>query len=309
MSTGWNPVPLRKLLNRVERFEQRDDLRDYTFAGTYSFARGIFVSEQTGSSFKLPKIQRVKTGDFVYCKIMAWEGAFGSVPAEANNCVMSGAFVVYEPERDLIDPQFLDWYFRTPANWQRVGRQSTGTNARRQSLDPEHFESAVIPLPPLSEQHRIVARIEELAIKIEAARELRSDSVEELAALANSQAYSVFGRLESPARPLEEICSLITDGTHQTPRYVEEGMTFLSAQNVKPFRFLPEVHRKVSKEDYTGYTAKNKPTRGDVLLTRVGASIGEAAMIDQDIEFAIYVSVALLRPHGSVVLPNTLCIG
>jgi type I restriction enzyme, S subunit len=122
MSGAWPKVRLGEVLNRVERFEQRDELAEYPFAGTYSYARGIFVGERKqGSSFALPKIQRIRTGDFVYCKIMAWEGAFGLVPDKADGCVMSGAFVVYEIDRDRVNPTFLDWYFKVPTHW-RVNR-------------------------------------------------------------------------------------------------------------------------------------------------------------------------------------------
>jgi type I restriction enzyme, S subunit len=109
-----------------------------------------------------------------------------------------------------------------------------------------------------------------------------------------------------PRARLEDVCPVITDGTHQTPRYTDEGAIFLSAQNVKPFRFMPETHRKVSVEDFRIYTLRNKPQRGDVLLTRVGAGIGEAAVVDQDIEFAIYVSLALLRTDKKRLLPEYL---
>lgn len=184
MNLEWRPVPLGRVLKRVERFEPRDDFKEYPFAGTYSFARGIFVAERKlGASFKLPKIQRLRTGDFVYCKIMAWEGAFGTVPQMANDCVMSGAFVVYEQDQSLVDSRFLDWYFRAPSNWQRVGRQSTGTNVRRQSLHPDQFEASEIRLPLLAEQRRIVARIEELATKIREAQKLRDNLREQMLAL------------------------------------------------------------------------------------------------------------------------------
>ena len=96
--------------------------------------------------------------------------------------------------------------------------------------------------------------------------------------------------------------ALTTDGTHQTPHYTEEGAIFLSAQNVKPFKFMPEKHRKVSVEDFYNYTARNKPRRGDVLLTRVGAGIGEAAVVDQHIEFAIYVGLALEQFRNEIAL-------
>lgn len=95
---------------------------------------------------------------------------------------------------------------------------------------------------------------------------------------------------------LGELCSVITDGTHQTPRYVEQGRVFLSAMNVKPFRFMPRPCKFVSEDDFQMYTANNRPEKGDVLITRVGAMIGEAALVDQHLEFAIYVSLGLLKP-------------
>ena len=100
---------------------------------------------------------------------------------------------------------------------------------------------------------------------------------------------------------LGEICALITDGTHQTPRYVEEGMMFLSAQNVKPYKFMPENYRCVSFEDYLSYVAHAKPEKGDILMTRVGAGIGETTIIDQELDFAFYVSLCLIKPFKEYV--------
>lgn len=95
---------------------------------------------------------------------------------------------------------------------------------------------------------------------------------------------------------LDEICKNITDGTHQTPKYTTEGRMFLSAQNVKPFRFMPEDHKYVSEEAYQGYIKNRKPELGDLLIGRVGAGIGETAVIDQDLDFCIYVSLGLVQP-------------
>ena len=95
---------------------------------------------------------------------------------------------------------------------------------------------------------------------------------------------------------LSEICN-ISDGTHQTPHYVENGMPFISAQNVKPYKFIPEIHRDVSEADFKEYNKVVAPSMGDILMTRVGAGIGEAAIIDQDFEFSIYVSLTLIKPY------------
>lgn len=96
---------------------------------------------------------------------------------------------------------------------------------------------------------------------------------------------------------LSDICN-ISDGTHQTPTYVEHGIPFISAQNVKPYRFLPENHRNVSYEDYLEYNKNISPEKGDILMARVGAGIGEAAIIDQDLEFSIYVSLTLIKCYS-----------
>ena len=100
---------------------------------------------------------------------------------------------------------------------------------------------------------------------------------------------------------LDDICFNITDGTHQTPIYTTSGRMFLSAQNVKPFRFIPEKHKYVSEEDYQIYIRNRKPEKGDLLIGRVGAGIGETAVIDQDLDFCIYVSVALVQPFKEYV--------
>ena len=184
---NWPLACVGEILRRVERFEPRDDLVEYSFAGTYSFARGVFVGERKlGSSFSLPRVQRIKKGDFVYCKIMAWEGAFGLVSDDADGCVMSGAFVVYELDQNRISPKFLEYYFKLPAHWKSIGARSTGTNVRRRSLHPDQFEKSYIPVPPLPEQRRIVTRIEELAAKINEARALRERSREEIENLCRS---------------------------------------------------------------------------------------------------------------------------
>ncbi len=93
---------------------------------------------------------------------------------------------------------------------------------------------------------------------------------------------------------LSEICN-VTDGTHQTPHYVEKGRPFISAQNIKPYRFMPEIYRCVSEEDYLNYNKNVSPEKGDILMTRVGAMIGEAAIINVDMEFSIYVSLTLIK--------------
>lgn len=280
MTKHWPSVPLGEVLNRVDRFETRDELTEYTFAGTYSFARGIFVSERkVGATFALPKIQRIRVGDFVYCKIMAWEGAFGLVPKEADNCVMSGAFVVYEPKQERLNPKFLDYFFKVPLTWQTIGRQSTGTNVRRQSLHPTQFENAQIPLPPLTEQKRIVARIEELAAKIEEAKGLRQKAVEEAEAVVLSTLHHLFvcGTTTWKTMPLETAIEISDKQVDPTlPEY--QHLPHISGENMesKTCRLLPW---RTAQDD--GIKSNNYLfSPGTVLYSKIRPYLRKAVFVD-----------------------------
>lgn len=95
----------------------------------------------------------------------------------------------------------------------------------------------------------------------------------------------------------QEVTQIITCGLAATPTYVSEsvGKPFLSAQNIQNGRVVFENFKFISLALFEQITRHNKPQRGDLLYTRVGAGIGEAGVIENDYEFGIYVSLTLIR--------------
>lgn len=71
---------------------------------------------------------------------------------------------------------------------------------------------------------------------------------------------------------------------------------------------MPEEHKFVSEESYCEYIRNRKPEKGDLLVTRVGAGIGETAVINQDIDFCFYVSLGLVKPFKDFINPDYLAI-
>jgi type I restriction enzyme S subunit len=98
----------------------------------------------------------------------------------------------------------------------------------------------------------------------------------------------------------QDITKVITCGLASTPTYRKEGRMFLSAKNIKPFRFMPENFKYVDEETYRKVTQNAKPEINDILITRVGAGIGETAIIDKEIDFAYYVSLTLVKPFNKI---------
>ena len=89
-------------------------------------------------------------------------------------------------------------------------------------------------------------------------------------------------------RKLNEV-SDIYDGTHQTPKYQDNGVMFLSVENIKTLTSNKIISREAFVDEF-----KIRPQRGDVLMTRIG-DIGTANVVETDEDLAYYVSLALFK--------------
>jgi type I restriction enzyme M protein len=106
--------------------------------------------------------------------------------------------------------------------------------------------------------------------------------------------------------PLSEVCTKITDGSHNPPQRAEGGRLMLSSQNVFDNRLDLSNHRYVSEEDFQRENQRTKVTPGDVLLTIVG-TIGRSLAVTEDMPpFMLQRSVAVLGPDHSVLQPDFL---
>lgn len=97
---------------------------------------------------------------------------------------------------------------------------------------------------------------------------------------------------------LDDVCELITCGVAARPNYVDEGVPFLSAKNVKDGQIIWSGYNCITEETHKELTKNNKPLKGDLLYTRVG-SYGEAAVIEDDYEFSVFVSLTLIKVDKS----------
>src|SRR5262245_40336686 len=105
---------------------------------------------------------------------------------------------------------------------------------------------------------------------------------------------------------IQEVCSLITDGTHQTPHYVSKGVPFISTANLKPFASgfdFSEYKRFIYRDEHGALTKRCLPEKGDILISKCG-TIGRVKEIDVDFPFSIFVGLALLKLRRGVFYPK-----
>jgi type I restriction enzyme S subunit len=104
---------------------------------------------------------------------------------------------------------------------------------------------------------------------------------------------------------LDHLCSLITDGTHHTPKYTKNGVPFLSVKNVSSGDIDLTDTKFISEDEHQTLIKRCHPEFEDVLLTKVGTT-GICKVIDIDFEFSIFVSLALLKFPKKYIYPYYL---
>ena len=97
----------------------------------------------------------------------------------------------------------------------------------------------------------------------------------------------------------------ITDGTHKTPTYVADGVPFITAKDIIANRIVFDCCSHISQAEHLVLSKRVRPERGDVLLTKVG-TVGNAALVEDSIEFSIFVQVALIKPKQDLLYPRFL---
>lgn len=148
----------------------------------------------------------------------------------------------------------------------------------------------------ISEQQQIVAILDEAFAGIATAKANAERNLQNARGIFESQLERVFsqrgpGWLE---KSLKEVCEKITDGTHQTPKYFDEGIVFLSSRNVTSGTVDWDRIKYIDMKQHLEMHKRVAPRRDDILLAKNGTT-GVAAIVDRDTTFDIYVSLALLR--------------
>ena len=82
----------------------------------------------------------------------------------------------------------------------------------------------------------------------------------------------------------------VYDGIHQTPDYTDNGIMFLSVENINTLKSEKYISEEAFIRDYKVY-----PEKGDILMTRIG-DVGTPNVVETTEKVAFYVSLALLKP-------------
>ena len=266
--------------------------------------------------------------------------------------------------KSLVLEEYVMYFFRSDAGYKELTKYKKAT--AQESISIEAIRNAFIPIPPLAEQHRIVAKIEQLIPYIEKyekaetqltalnksfpdmlkksilqeavqgklvpqnpddepasvlleriraekqvlikAGKIRKDKHESAIITRDKIPYEIIDGKErclADEVPFEipdswcwcrlgDILLKLTDGTHSTPKYTESGIPFISVKDVSSGKLDFSNCKHISEKEHTELYDRCNPEIGDILLTKVGTT-GIPVIVDTDLPFSLFVSVALLK--------------
>ncbi len=320
----WEVLPNRALFDEIK---DRDCPDEQMLSVT--IRRGVIrqttllenTSKKDSSNLDRSKYKLVQLGDIAYNKMRAWQGAVG---VSKYRGIISPAYIVQRP-RVGSDSRYFHYLLRTPAFAKEAESWSYGITSDMWSLRPEHFKMIYGCLPPPPEQAAIVRFLDHADRRIR--KYIRAK--QKLIGLLEEQKQAIIHRAvtrgldpdvplkttlsrwfpEVPKHwdvlPMRRVINSAVDGPHFSPNYLDEGIPFLSARNIKVNHWSLGDAKYISEDDYTEFCKRVKPEQGNVLYTK-GGTTGIARVVDLDFPFQVWVHVAVLKLNKKKVRPKFL---
>ena len=192
MSKMWPDIPIGNIASPVSRPVEVVPGQSYRTIGVKWWGEGAYERQTIdGSQTAAKTLSLVRQGDLIINKIWVRHGSTAIAGAGVDGCVASGEFPTFMVDKSRVAHRWLHWQAKTRGFWEKCNALSQGTSGKNR-IKPELFLTIQIPLPPISEQHRIVARIEELAAQIHEAHTLRHKATEETESLLSSACAKLF---------------------------------------------------------------------------------------------------------------------
>lgn len=220
----------------------------------------------------------------------------GAMNYAKEDCCIGRGLAALTPDKSKVSSEFIFWLLKG----KNAELNSKGTGSTFKAISRKVLEETKVPKISLEKQKEFSEILERIYGVIQA----RKEELQKLDELIKARFVEMFGTLQDNRNgydiiTIEEVCSMIKDGTHQTPTYTEDkenGYKFLSSKDVMTqkidwmdIKYIPaDLHEKLY--------ATIQPQRNDILMSKNGVNYGVAAVNDTDEVFDIYVSLALLRP-------------
>ena len=256
----------------------------------------------TLESSKVKNYTVFRNGDVLFAKITpCMENGKGAIVHNLANGYGAGSteFIVLRPNADMITAKWLYLYLSQRSFRWECQQHMTGS-AGQKRVPPKYLASCEIPVPPVSEQERIVSKIEELFSKLDASVAELKTAKEKLKVYRQAVLKEAFTGL-SNKRPIREMTSIVTSGSRGWAKYYSNsGAKFIRIGNLT----RDSIKIDLSEPQYVSPPvnaegARTKLQPNDVLVS-ITADLGSIGLVTEVVGGAyINQHIALVRFKNS----------
>ncbi len=214
----------------------------------------------------------------------------GALNFARERCCIGRGLAAITPDTSKVSIEFIYWLLKGKTAELNI----KGTGSTFKAISRKVLEETKVPDIPLDQQLQYAAILE----KNYAIINDRKQQLLKLDELVKARFVEMFGDIEDK-RTIAEICSIITDGTHQPPKFVENGIPFLFVSNIVTNEITYNAERFISEETYNELYKRTPIEIGDIVLSTVG-SYGHPAVVKSNKRFLFQRHIAYLKPISSV---------
>lgn len=258
------------------------------FEGRINFDDVVYVDKS-----RVAREQYLCKGDILVCASSGSKQLVGKA-ASFNfdtECTFGAFCKVVRPNQDVAN--YLSMYFQSNAYRRKISEVAIGANIN--NIRNEHIDALELPIGSNAENEKVVASFSLLQQMIDG----REQQLHKLDELIKARFVELFGSCKRMAS-MNELCSIITDGTHQPPKFQSNGIPFIFVSNLVKNTITYNAEKFISEETY-GELYKRTPIEvGDLLLSTVG-SYGHPAVVAEDRKFLFQRHIAYLKPKHDIV--------
>lgn len=306
-SPSWKGEQLASIAEPVsERADNEVQHNILTLSGEHGL---VLQSEYFGKQIagtSSDRYLRIERDDFVYNDRTTKASAYGTIKRLKHHPhgIVSPIYKCFRFKDGQL-PSFWEWYFESGAHEKQLcGLANEGARAGRFNVSIDRFLSTIAFAPDAqsAEQAKIadcLSSLDELigaeSQKLDALKTHKKGLMQQLfpregETLPGRRFPEFHNAPKWEQRMLCEVTAAVFDGTHRTPTYVESGVPFYSVENL----ISGNANKFISREDYAVATRKNKPEKGDILLTRIGR-VGHSSVVTWEHDFSVYVTLAVIK--------------
>ena len=251
------------------------------------------------SNIGADKVRRIKPGSVVLVCI----GTIGKVAWTDLEITTNQQINTLEVDQSRFDIKFVHWLLASPAIQELLWQNSTSTTVAL--INKRTLEKVPCSLPPLDEQKQIVEALDDHLSRLDKALDELRVGQELLKAAIRSLLHKVMNGSGS-SKKLSELCSVITDGSHFSPKTVSQGFPYITVRDISEDEIDFDGCKYISGESYAELEKNGcRPLPNDVLFSKDG-TVGKVTVVSSDKPFVVLSSLAILRPDQEKVLPSFL---